>query len=184
MKDLKTVQMAGSVKNLCKYVNRHDALEPYEVVEMAARAGFDKATFKANIQAKQAEIDAEPKVTSYTMVLFSHPDIGTSFLAGLDDRIDVAAGWAFQVDVTLTAKSAADLKHGLDNPRILQKIKDAGDFPGMMRRVQEQYLELLKNDFDPTPENSSASLAVVESKAGRLLRRKKRAVDRPRMYER
>ena len=155
------VKMAGSVKNLCKYFDRHKDLEPYQIVEIALGAGFDKATFKEAIKGKQKEIDEADKVTSYSMVLFSHPDIGKSFLAGIHKDIVITPGWTFQVDVDLVAKSGKELRYGLDNPRILQKIKDAGDFRGMMGRVQSKYRELV-NDWDVNSPTADAELERVE----------------------
>ena len=157
----RAVKMMGSVKEICKYFDKHKDLEPYQIVEIAAEAEFNKTSFKERIKGKQEEIDALDKITSHSMVLFQHPDIGKSFLAGIHKDIVIAPGWVFQVDVDLKAKSGKELRYGLDNPRILQKVKDAGDFRGMMARIQSKYRDLTK-DWDVNSDTADAELEKIE----------------------
>ena len=60
------------------------------------------------MSALQKEEDSKPKVKEHTMVLFSHPDFGTKFLADLDkqNRVIVEPGWVFHVEVDLKAQNA------------------------------------------------------------------------------
>ena len=163
------VQMATSVKNLCKYFDRYQSFEPFEIVQIAKSVRFDKPAFKEKMGERQAVVDAQMKRDSYEMVLFSHPDIGASYLADVDDRIIVGPGWTFQVDITLKANTPKELNYGLNNPRILQKIKDAGDFSGMMSAMQGEYRRLVDKYFDETQE----SLDVIERKLLKFIERQK-----------
>ena len=148
MKNLEeAVKMAGSVKNLCKYFDRHKAFSPYEVIGIAKDAGFDKPTFKKQIKAEQKTFDERPKISEFKDVLFDHPDIGKSYLQSIDDRISVASGWTIYIEVLLEAKNPDQLEVGLDNPRILQKIKDAGDFNGLIKSIQDKYKALIKAHY-------------------------------------
>lgn len=165
MKNLENaVKMAGSVKNLCKYINRHKSFEPFEIIGMASEVGFDKTAFKELIAGEQKKIDEKPKVTEHTMVLFSHPDIGKEYLQSVDSRIKVDTGWTIHTMVTLKAKKPEQLEVGLDNPRILQKIKDAGNFQGMIASIRNEYQNLIAAHYTEELDERDASVDTIAQK--------------------
>lgn len=110
-----------------------------------------------NINEKKKE-DEKPKISTYDMVLFSHPDIATSYLLPIDDRIKWDA-IEIEVPVTLRALNPEELEAGLNNPILLQKIKDAGDFSRMMNNIQEGYKKLIEIHYKQGAEEEKQVIA-------------------------
>ena len=157
---LKAVAESGGMSDFCKLVWSYKFIQPSEIVEMFENHEWNLDDLESDLKHCKKIEKSRAKVTSHSMVLFAHSDVSPLFMASeFWGRVHFKRPIKMEIPITLEADSPEELTLGLDNPRILQKIKDAGDYGRVCSEIAIAYEDTVKAIVP----NGDASMQEMES---------------------